>query len=393
MKILFLSRWFPFPVDNGSKIRIHNLLRGLSQVHDVTLLSFYNPEDISAAEAKQYPYCSNVRVVAWKPFDHKSKKARIGLFSATPRSLLDTYSSEMDSLIRQELSNEKYDVIIASQLTMASYFPAFGDVPAIFEEVELGLYVEQLFSRKNWIWRLRLGLTWLKLQRYFRHMLKSFRFCTVVSEQECKIFVEHFPAYRGKVELFPNALNVQEYEGLAQTPVNNQLIFTGSFRYRPNYYAMQWFLGNVYPLVIRQIPQVQLIITGDSDNLPLPCMENVTLAGYVNDIKSLLASCSVSIAPLWSGGGTRLKILEAMALGTPVVATSKGAEGLAVQHGEHLLICDDPNSFAQSIVQLLRDEGFRTRITTNARQLVQARYNWPTMMPEFLDLVEKAAAG
>ena len=104
---------------------------------------------------------------------------------------------------------------------------------------------------------------------------------------------------------------------------------------------MQWFVGRVFPLILEQIPDVELIITGDHANLPLPKTQNVTLAGYVDDIKSLVASCDVSLAPLWSGGGTRLKILEAMACGTSVVATSKGAEGLLVQNGRHLLITDE----------------------------------------------------
>lgn len=392
MKILFLSRWFPFPVDNGSKIRIHNLLRGLSQVHEVTLLSFYDPNEVSPDKVESYPFCAQVRVVPWKPFDVKSKKAKAGLFSATPRSLLDTYSDEMASLIQQALKNEKYDLIIASQLTMASYAPVFGSVPAIFEEVELGLYLQQVSSRKNWIWRLRLGLTWLKLQKYFRRLLDSFSMCTVVSEQERRIFVQHFPQHSHKVSIFANGLNVEEYEKVSKTPGKHQLVFTGSFRYRPNYYAMQWFLRDVYPLVLQCIPDVQLIITGDPAGLPLPQIGNVTLAGYVDDIRSLIASCHVSIAPLWSGGGTRLKILEAMALGTPVVATSKGAEGLHVQSGENILIADDPKVFAEYVIQLLKDDELRNRLTTGGRQLVKDRYNWPTMMPDFLGMVEKAIA-
>lgn len=392
MKILFLSRWFPFPVDNGSKIRIHNLLRGLSAVHEVTLLSFYDPDEVSRAEIDQYPFCSQVQVVPWKPFDVKSRTAKVGLFSMTPRSLLDTHSSEMESLIRDALSKEKYDVIIASQLTMASYYPVFAGVPAIFEEVELGLYLQQVFSRKNWIWRLRLGLTWVKLQKYFDHMLNSFTMCTLVSEQEHRIFTDHFPEHRHKVSVFPNGLNVEEYDSVPKVPGKYQLVFTGSFRYRPNYHAMQWFLREVYPLVLQCMPDTQLVITGDPAGLPLPPIENVTLAGYVDDIRSLIASCRVSIAPLWSGGGTRLKILEAMALETAVVATSKGAEGLLVKHGEDILIADDPGAFAECIVQLLKDDELRNSLTTGGRQLVKRRYNWPTIMPDFLGLVETASA-
>lgn len=360
-------------------------------MHDVTLLSFYEPTEVSLEQAKAYPFCSTVAVVPWKPFNARSRKANFGVFSTTPRSLLDTYSPQMEFLIRQALSGEKFDVIIASQLTMASYYPVFGDVPAIFEEIELGLYVEEA-SQRNWIRRFRRDLTWFKLRKYFARLLQAFRVCTVVSEQECGIFTQYFPAHRDKLEIFSNGLNVEEYEMVSKTPGESQLIFTGSFRYRPNYYAMQWFLREVYPLILEQAPDVRLVITGDSADLPLPVAQNVTLAGYVADIKSLIASCTVSLAPLWTGGGTRLKILEAMALGTPVIATSKGAEGLGVRNGEHILIADDPQCFAQHVLQLLNDEELRQRLTCNARQLVLDRYNWPKMMPAFLGFVEKAVA-
>jgi glycosyltransferase involved in cell wall biosynthesis len=391
MNILFLSRWFPFPPNNGSKIRIHNLLRGLSKHHEVTLLSFYDPTEMSQADIKPYPFCYQMQVVPWKPFDQDSYKARLGFFSITPRSLLDTHSPEMELLIRQAIAGRTFDIVIASQLTMASYYPAFAGTPAIFEEVELGIYVDQRRKYGNWLQRLRLQLTWLKLQWYFSRLLRSFSMCTVVSEQERRIFTDAFPASSHKVQVFPNSLNVNEYEEIKPTAEPHQLIFSGSFRYYPNYMAMQWFIENVFPLILEKEPQTQLIITGDTENLPLPNLKNVTLAGYVDDIKSLIAASQVSIIPLWSGGGTRLKILEAMALGTPVVSTSKGAEGLHVTHGENILIADDPRCFAEGVLELLRDDTLRGRLSSNARQLVRDQYNWATRLPEFLSMAEKVA--
>jgi glycosyltransferase involved in cell wall biosynthesis len=392
MKILFLSRWFPFPADNGSKIRIHNLLKGLSTHHEVTLLSFYDPGEASLEEIKRYPYCTQLKVVPWKPFDATSRKAKIGLFSPSPRSLLDTHSSQMESLIREVLSNEKFDVIIASQLTMASYYPAFGGLPAIFEEIELGLYADQALQSGNWFEQFRRRLTWFKLERYFLRLLNSFVLCTVVSDREREIVIRNFPQHAKKIEVLPNCVNVDDYQATAKTLKGSRLIFSGSFRYRPNYHAMQWFIRNAFPLILEKFPEVQLVITGDHANLPLPQTKNITLAGYVDDIKSLIASCNVSIAPLWSGGGTRLKILEAMALGTPVVATSKGAEGLQIEHGENILIADRPEKFAQSVIKILSDTEFRDFIASNALQLVKNHYDWRAMMPTFLGFLERATA-
>jgi glycosyltransferase involved in cell wall biosynthesis len=390
MKILFLSRWFPFPADNGSKIRIHNLLKGLSEYHEVTLLAFYDPEESSLEDVEQYSFCKQLKAVPWEPFDAKSQKAIFGLFSLSPRSLLDTHSPQMESLIRDAISGEKFDVIIASQLTMASYFPAFGGLPAIFEEIELGLYLDQAFNDGNWIQQLRLRLTWFKLKRYFLRLLNSFVLCTVVSEREREIFRKNFPRHGNKIEVFPNCVNLDDYQGTDKTVKSCQLIFCGSFRYRPNYFAMQWFVGHVFPLILEKVPDVQLVITGDHANLPLPDTRNIILAGYVDDVKSLIAACSVSIAPLWSGGGTRLKILEAMALGTPVVATSKGAEGLLTENGEHILIADQPEIFAQSVIKILSDKELSDFLSSNALQLVKTKYDWRTIMPKFLAFLQRA---
>lgn len=298
----------------------------------------------------------------------------------------------METLIRQSIASQKFDLVIASQLTMASYYPVFGGLPAIFEEIELGLYKDQAFYGGNWIQRIRLRLTWLKLKWYFLRLLDSFRVCTVVSEQERRIFSESFPNHCHKLEVFPNCVNMEEYEGLDQLPKKYQLVFSGSSRYLPNYHAVQWFLQQVYPLILEQDPRVQLVVTGEQRNLALPKAGNVILLGQVGDIKSLIASCCISIAPLWSGGGTRLKILEAMALGIPVVATSKGAEGLLVQHGEHLLIGDEPQTFADNVIRLLHDDDLRNRLSARAKQLIENHYDWSTKMPGFLGLVEKVGA-
>ena len=393
MNILFLSRWFPFPADNGSKIRIFNLLKGLSQSHDVTLFSFYDPKELSIDPGARYPFCSQVQLVPWKPFESNSKKATIGLFSLSPRSLLDTHSPEMEVLISSAVASKKFDLIIASQLTMASYFPVFGGMPAIFEEIELGLFIDQAFKGDNWIRRLRLRLTWLKLQQYLLHLLDSFAACTVVSEPECRIFTENLPRHAHKVEVLPNGVNLEDFQGRKANGNQRRIIFSGSFRYQPNYDAMQWFVGKVFPLVLEQIPDVELIITGDHANLPLPQTKNITLAGYVDDIKSLVASCDVSLAPLWSGGGTRLKILEAMAMGIPVVATTKGAEGLLAQDGQHLLMGDEPEKFAEQVVKLLKNKDLRNTLTANALKLIRDCYDWHVLMPKLLRLVENVVSG
>jgi glycosyltransferase involved in cell wall biosynthesis len=296
----------------------------------------------------------------------------------------------MAQKITSLVHEQKFDLVIASQFPMAAYFPYFGDTPALFEELELGLsYGDAHDPKGGWKKRLRQSLTWFKLRRYFSQLLDVFHACTVVSEKERQLLQQVFPANKKPVVVIPNCVSVRDYENVRAEPKPNQLVFTGSFRYHTNYEAMLWFVRDVFPLVLEQIPQTQLIITGDNAGLSLPACPNVTLAGYVDDIASLIASSTVSLAPLWSGGGTRLKILEAMAIGTPVVATTKGAEGLDGVSGEQLFVADDPRQFAACVIRLLREDGLRQKISSNARKFVGETYDWEKVMPTLLGLLEQ----
>jgi len=385
-QILFLSRWFPYPPDNGSKLRIYNLLRGLSLEHNVTLLTFADRSQRVSDVSGLAALCQDVQVVPWKPYRPDSARARFGFLSPRPRSVIDTFSPEMQARIEQCVAGGQFDAVIASQIDMAAYAPAFDRLPALFEEVEVGVLYEQ-FAQAPSLWtRIRYGLTWAKHRRFLSRLLQGFEACTVVSEREKELLQEVTPTFE-PVELVPNCINLEDYAGVHTFPEPGTLIFTGALTYGVNYEAMVWFLREVYPRVRESAPEARLTITGDHADLPLPYAPEVTLTGFVDDVHSLIASSWISLAPIHQGGGTRLKILEAMALRTPVVSTSKGAEGLAVQDGEHLLLADSPETFAQAVVHLLQEPGLRTRLADNAFQLVATRYNWPIVMPSFLQLV------
>jgi glycosyltransferase involved in cell wall biosynthesis len=387
MKVLFLSRWFPYPPSNGSKLRIYNLIRGLSTRHQVTLLSFADQPQADPNLPELASLCQQVRVVPWKPFMPNSQRARLGFLSPLPRSVIDTFSREMKECIEQTLERTDYDLAIASQIDMAAYSPYLRSIPALFEEAEVGVLYER-FARSRSPWhRLRCGLTWGKHRRYLANLLRNFRACTVVSDRERQLVSHAIPGY-GPIEIIPNCVDLGAYTDVQEMPHANTLIFTGSFTYAPNYEAMRWFLDQVYPHVQAQVPGVHLSITGAHGGLPLPPASAVTLTGFVDDVRPLIARSWVSIVPLHTGGGTRLKILEAMALKTPVVATTKGAEGLDVQPGKHLIIADTPQEFAHSIARLLKEPELRRQIAENAYCLVREKYHWEAIMPRFLELVE-----
>jgi glycosyltransferase involved in cell wall biosynthesis len=293
----------------------------------------------------------------------------------------------MERHIRQLLAGEDYDMVIASQIAAASYSRVFNGIPALFEEVELSVPYERFTRAKSAMQRFRNSLTWVKHRRYLAQLLQNFQACTVVSEQERQLLLKNIKDYTA-VQIIPNCVDLTDYQDFHEAPQPDALIFTGSFKYIPNYQGMVWFLSEVFPRIQSQVPGIRLTITGEHASRPLPEYKNVVFTGYIENVRSLIAQSWVSIAPIFTGGGTRIKILEAMALGTPVVATTKGAEGLDLQSEQHLLIGDTPEAFAQQILRLINGPDLRNRLAENAYRLVGEKYDWANVMPRFLNLVE-----
>lgn len=390
MRLLFLSRWFPYPPSNGSKIRIYNLLRGLAQEHQVTLLSFVDGSDERIDLSELTRLCCEVKTVPLKPFEPNSRRALLGFLSPMPRWAVDTFSEEMKESILQTLSSGDYDAVIASQVDMAVYAAYFHGIPALFEEAEVGSLYEA-FAHAPSAWRrFRYGLTWTKHRRFLASLLSNFQACTVVSEREKDLLSAAVPDFQN-IHIIPNCVRLEDYAGVEVVKEPHTLIFTGSLSYGPNYDAMFWFLQEIYPLVQAKVPDVRLLITGDHAGRSLPPARNVERTGFVEDIASLVAASSVSLVPIRHGGGTRLKILEAMALQTPVVSTSKGAEGLDIQNNENILLADTKDRFAEAVICLLNDKDRAQCITDNAYDLVRAKYDWRQVIPNFLKLIEQTS--
>ncbi len=211
-----------------------------------------------------------------------------------------------------------------------------------------------------------------------------------MSERERELLAEIAPRY-DSIHVVPNCIDVAGCARRESDRVANSLIFVGSFAYSVNYDGMAWFLREIYPLIRAEVPGVRLTITGDPDGRPPLTGPNVTQTGRVADVHALIAASAVSIVPIRSGGGTRLKILESIATGTPVVTTSKGVEGLELRSGEHLLIANTPGEFAKAVIRLLSEPNCARSITENALRVVRERYDRAVVLPEFTRLVHGVA--
>jgi glycosyltransferase involved in cell wall biosynthesis len=392
VKVLFLSRWFPYPADNGSKLRIWNNLQHLAARHEVTLITFGDQRELADADAlaKLRQHCARVRAIPYRGFRRSSTRALLGLFSPMPRWLVDTYSNSLARAIAEESRLQSHDVVVASQLEMAPYVLGLRNVPAVLEELEVSVIREGSERARSPLQRQRARLTWLKERSYLRRILPRFGACTVASEPELAHIRQILPNYRNVVVL-PNAVSVNSYAGDFGQPLPHSLVFSGALTYYANFEAAEFYLGHVHPLVISAVPQTVLKLTGSTAGVDVECLPRpagVEFTGYVPDVRPVIAQSWASIVPLRQGGGTRLKILEAMALGTPVISTSKGAEGLDAQHGHNILIADTPEAFAARIVELFESPRLRAHLAEGGRRLVGSKYDARQVGEQLCTLVE-----
>lgn len=397
MRILFLSSWFPYPPINGAKIRIFNLIRQLAAHHDITLLALARTIDVQEARShipllKQY--CRSVDVVAAKQFAPSSLPARLGFLSPQPRHVVQTYSREMERLVEEHVGACSYDVVVASEVTAPSVVSLLASkvprVPKVLDALEVGLMKDAYCSQTSPLRRVRHGLTWFKLRRFTRGLVQQASLCTVPSHKEKQNLLDIAPA-QGCVEVVPHCLDLAYYSGNFGQPERGSLVFTGSFTYHANLDAARFFLKDIYPHVKTSVADISLQIVGSTNGVALdtwPTDESVTFTGLLRDVRPTVAQSWVSVVPLRLGAGTRLKIIESMALGTPVISTRKGAEGLDVTHGENILIADDPRLFARAVVALLQDPALRTRLSHGGRKLVAEKYSAEVMGRQFTSLLE-----
>jgi sugar transferase (PEP-CTERM/EpsH1 system associated) len=403
VNILFLSTWFPYPPDNGSKIRAHYLLRAVAEKHEVAVVAFQRETDAERkidAQRKidqQYGDRTSICPVPVDPFRHVSASAIVRY--ASPRPLAFWPSRRMSETVQRVSAGRRWDAVVAVQTPVAQYALPVKGVPGVID-VDTALsyqmhnrYVHHSDSPTT---RIRNWVSWQKAHQYEMRLFRNFRVCTLAGTMEVPYVSAMVRSSQTRVEVVPNGVDCQHNRpGLARR-APAALVFNGAMTYDANLDAMQFFLAEIYPQVRREISDVSLTITGKTTGVQLTSLhldESVRLSGYVDDIRPFIAGSAACVVPLRQGGGTRLKILEAMALGTPVVSTTKGAEGLHVTPEHDILVADDPAGFARQVVRLLHDAALRERIATNARSLVEQRYDWQQIGRRFNDLVEEAARG
>jgi sugar transferase (PEP-CTERM/EpsH1 system associated) len=395
MKILWVKAGGLVPPDTGGKIRSYNILRQLAKHHAVTFFSFYaaHANDAHAELSQifqrviQIPLDLPPAKSAGELLDYVSH-----LFSREPYNLTKYCRPVVRKKLRALLQEETYDVILCDFLVAAAVIPWDWPGPKVIftHNVEAVIWQRQYELARNSLWKALSWREWKRMLAAEKGYLQKADHVIAVSENDREAFTKFLDPQ--KLTVTPTGADTEFFQPREEKEMPNSLVFTGSMDWLPNEDGIFYFANEIFPLIQQQVPDVTLCIVGRKPSRRLQDLAsrvpNIQLTGWVEDVRPYLAQRAVCIVPLRIGGGTRLKIFEAMSMAKAVVSTSIGAEGLPVRNEEHLLLADDPASFAESTLRLLGNASQRAQIGKRARHLVEENYSWATVSKSFAQALE-----
>jgi sugar transferase (PEP-CTERM/EpsH1 system associated) len=400
VRILWVKSGGLVPLDHGGKIRSFHLARILAQTHDVSLFTFYSPiPDDPHAELREIfseVVCVPLKVPAQKsPAEYLAYTKN--LFSTRPYSVVKYCQPQVVKALRKHLEKKSYDVIICDFLLTAGVIPWDLPGPRVLftHNVEAQIWERQFQVARNPVWKAACYREFRTMARMERFYLQQSEHVLAVSDADRDSFSSFLDP--SKISVIPTGVDVDYFQPTPKLEERNALVFTGSMDWMPNNDGISYFVEKVLPIVRQEIPDTTLWVVGRRPSAQLEKVAErdpqVKVTGRVDDIRPYMAKSSVYVVPLLVGGGTRLKIFEAMAMGKAIVSTTIGAEGLPVESGRDIILADEAGAFAQQIINLLRNSEERQGLGRAARQLVEKGYSWNSVGQQLIGILNQVARG
>jgi sugar transferase (PEP-CTERM/EpsH1 system associated) len=398
MKLLFLTPQLPYPPHQGTTIRNLHLLAGLAKRHDVTLLSFCEPGQSPAADTPLPTLCTAVHTVLAPPTRSLWERLRTTLLSAQPDMALRLASDAFQTTLERLLHDRSFDVLQVEGIELGRYALSLRrrrQLPAatalVFDDhnaeyvLQQRAFVTDLRQPRRWPAAAYSLIQWRKLCRFESAVCRSADAVVTVSDADARAIRRLVPSVASTV--VPNGVDVDYFRPDAvhgDEPERPMVVFTGKMDFRPNVDAVVWFCDEVLPRLQATRSDVEFFIVGREPHRRVQALAahpGVTITGFVDDVRPYIADAAVYVVPLRMGGGTRLKVLQAMAMAKPIVSTRIGAEGITAQPDEHLVVANHAAEFAQVTLDLLADPQRRAALGARARELAVGQYAWSRIVP------------
>lgn len=397
MRILFIHKQVLFPHDTGGKIRALNVLRHLAKSHDVTYLCNLRPGEEEGVK-KMEALGLKVETTPARESRRGSPAFYLDLLTNLASPYAFTIARNFDPAMRERArqihAREPFDLVICDCVQMARNGEGLkGPATIVFQHNVEAQILKRAAGRGSLPMRAYMALQWKKMHRFESKVGRSFDLVIAISEPDKAIF-EHDYGWN-HVAAIDTAVDTDYFRPDAVEAVEDprRVVFVGSMDWFPNQQAIRYFAKDVWPIVRKARPDATLQVVGrtpPADIEALSGQDGIEVVGKVPDTRPYIAEAAVSIVPILVGGGTRLKIFEAMAMRKAVVSTTIGAEGLPLTPGEHILLADTPETFAADILSMLNDRERRDRLAQSAYDLVHSRYRSDLIAKQFEDLCIQA---
>ncbi len=386
MKILFLAFEVPYPLDRGGRIKTFHYLKALTRHHQVSLVALTRTQDC----VTKLEYLRSELALEEVHGIHidlaRLRKARLALTSLlqTKPFVISLYdSAEGKHLVERLLNGNHFDLVYADHLHTAQYVPMETRALTLLDQHNVETMVLQRFADTQ-SWK---PLQWFarrehyKMSRYEPKMCRQFDAIWVTTEVDREL-IAPWLLPRQHIKVLPIGVDTDYFQPDGRKRDPHTLISVGTLSWPPNADGVLWFYNEVYLLIKKQIPNIQFVIVGANPPSAIQKLAedpSVKVTGWVNDIRPYMARSTMMIVPLRGGSGMRVKILNALAMGLPVVSTSVGCEGIDVTSGDDILIADDVKTLVQRIVTLFQDQQLQQTLSKNGVRLIQERYSWKAL--------------
>ncbi|HXJ96825.1 MAG TPA: glycosyltransferase family 4 protein [Terriglobia bacterium] len=395
MRILWVKADKLLPVHNGGNIRSYHIARRLASKQELIFLSYYggaaDPE-YEAELGRFFPGAVCVRTgKGGQTALSRGVDYLLRLPTAAPYAVSRFSSAPVRQTLRQWFDEGRFDVAVCDFLDAAVNFPPDLAVPtALFQHnVETEIWRRHVLTEPSQVKKLVYGIEFLKMLRYERTRVQRFQHVIAVSDHDKRLMAAWVDASR--ITVVPTGVDLQQYKPEpSPQPTEPLVMFVGAMDWEPNVDAVEYFCSEVWPLVVADVPEARFRIVGRNPGRRVQQLASgaIEVTGSVPSVVDHLRQAAVVVVPLRIGGGTRLKIYEAMAAGKAVVSTSVGAEGLDVHDGRDILLADDAAGLAQRVMTLLRDGELRVKYEQAAAKLA-AQYDWPAIGDKFMSVLER----
>lgn len=395
MKVLWISPKLPYPPESGDKLRQYNLIRILSSDVEISLVAFtLTPEEDNYA-GHMAQYCSSTKTF-FSENPSNTERIKYILRLRLPYYVSRYQNADAIAYIDGEIKRFQPDVLQIEHTYMAEYLrniaPQFRPPSVLTKHnIDSDLACQSYLLAKSSVSRFFWWLEWKKMRVYEPHMDHLFSAVVTMSDSDRSVVLQrkHPPSF---VEVVENGVDTSKFAPLppGYDPV---LLFIGALDYLPNQDAALYLCAQILPLIRKTIPGVKVLLVGrkPSQEILNLSSEVVEVWGDVPDVEPYYTRASVAVVPLRAGSGSRLKILEAMALGRPVISTGKGAEGLDLEPGEDFLRGEDAASFSEAVVKLLNDPDLYRKIAARARRTVVEKYDWSKAAQKMQSIYRRVA--